>query len=1155
MPTDASALTGVSHLVDLLRYRATHDGRERGYTYVVDGETARRHLTYEQLDQRARAIAARLQSLNLAGERALLLYPTGLDFIAAFFGCLYAGVIAVPAYPPRRNRNLKRIQAIAADATPRIALTVQEVLDRVELMAGDTPTLEGMRWWATDSCEVDSAEAWTPPQIDPQTLAFLQYTSGSTGAPKGVMLSHANLMHNASIISRAFQPRAAAGSLFWLPLYHDMGLIGGVLQPLYLGNPNTLFSATHFLQKPVRWMRLLSDLGAGISGGPNFAYDLCVERVSEEEKDDLDLSQWSLAFNGAEPVRAETMDRFTAAFSRCGFRREAFYPCYGLAEATLLVTGGERDEPPVVRSYEVEALQAGRAERVKMPGGDSSARRLVSSGRSLANQRVEIVDSETGDRMPEGRVGEIWVAGPSVARGYWQRPDLSIETFGAGFSDKREPFLRTGDLGFFDDGELFIAGRVKDLIIIRGVNHYPQDIELTVQQAHDDLRITPGAAFSIGGEGAERLVVVQETTRRRHLAVEEICAAIRRSIAAEHDISVAAIVLLKPHSIPRTSSGKIQRTACRDAYLAGTLSSAATWSADQGLRRGRNRVDDSAGNGIAPCAPAKLNTHGRREPISPAMPSGLGLRQSAANSVGIEARRDSAVVVLDLVRGVARDRAGDLNLDTNLMELSLDSLERMEIVAAVEDHFGGRFPEEAILEMHSCRDIVTAVEKHLQVETVQPTERHLVQPEDYDFAQFPEYRKLRESFQVLDRAGFANPYFTCHEGITTDRTVIAGREYVNYCSYNYLGMSGDPHVVLAAQQAIECYGTSVSASRLVSGEKPIHGLLERALADFIGAEEAVVFVGGHATNETTIGHLMGPGDLILHDALAHNSIIQGCRMSGARRRAFPHNDWEACGQLLQRYRSEHRRVLIVVEGVYSMDGDWADLYRFAELKRRHRCNLMVDEAHSLGTMGRSGRGMSEFCDLHPRDVDLWMGTLSKSLGSCGGYIAGTKELVEYLKYTAPGFVYSVGLSPANAAAAAKSLELLEAEPERVERLRHNAALFLRLARQAELNTGLSHNTPIVPVITGNSLLALELSQGLFGRGINVQPIMHPAVEESAARLRFFLTSTHTEEQIRDTVEVLADEWRRLMPSSHVPRPHLHTAPRSTSSEPILPAAP
>lgn len=1150
MLTDASELKDVSNLVDLLQHRAAHTGRERGYTYIVDGETTRRHLTYEKLDERARAIAATLQSLGLEGERALLLYPTGLDFIAAFFGCLYAGVIAVPAYPPRRNRNLKRIQAIAADATPRIALTMQEVLDRVELMAGDSPTLDGLRWWATDSIATESADNWTPPKIDSQSLAFLQYTSGSTGAPKGVMLSHANLLHNASVISQVFRPQAASGAIFWLPLYHDMGLIGGVLQPLYMGNPNTLFSPTHFLQKPVRWLRLLSDLGAGISGGPNFAYELCVERISEAEKDELDLSQWSLAFNGAEPVRAETMDRFTEAFARCGFRREAFYPCYGLAEATLLVTGGAGHEPPVVGCYDAEAIQLGRAERVDPAIRGVARRRLVSSGRCLADQHVEIVHPESQQPLPEGRIGEVWVSGPSVARGYWQLPELSKDTFQARLPRKKERYLRTGDLGFYDRGELFIAGRVKDLIIIRGVNHYPQDIELTVQQAHDDLRIAPGAAFSVGGEGAERLIVVQETIRRPHLPVEEICATIRRAIAAEHDVAVAAIVLLKPHSIPRTSSGKIQRSACREGYLTGTLSTVATWSSDQGLRRGRTRIEEPTSAAIAPHTPVSKSFSGRRDHVQPAVPLAHGLNQLAASSSSFEGRRDLSIVVLDLVRGVARDRAAELTIKTNLMELSLDSLERMEIVSAIEDYFGGRFPEEAILEMHSCRDIVAAVEKHLQTETVQPTERHLVQPEDYDFAQSPEYRKLRESIQALDRVGLANPYFTCHEGITADRTIIDGREYINFCSYNYLGMSGDPEVSQAAQEAIERYGTSVSASRLVSGEKPIHAELERALADFIGTEEAIVFVGGHATNESTIGHLMGSGDLILHDALAHNSIVQGCRMSGARRRAFPHNDWEACGQLLQRYRSEYRRVLIVVEGVYSMDGDWADLDRFAELKRRHRCNLMVDEAHSLGTMGRSGRGMSEFCDLHPQDVDLWMGTLSKSLGSCGGYIAGAKELVEYLKYTAPGFVFSVGISPANAASAAKALELIEAEPERVERLRHNAALFLRLARQAELNTGLSHNTPIVPIITGNSLIALKLSQNLFERGINVQPIIYPAVEESAARLRFFLTSMHSEDQIRHSAEVLAEEWQRIMPATHI-------SPKALPSrtDPIEPVAP
>jgi 7-keto-8-aminopelargonate synthetase-like enzyme len=331
----------------------------------------------------------------------------------------------------------------------------------------------------------------------------------------------------------------------------------------------------------------------------------------------------------------------------------------------------------------------------------------------------------------------------------------------------------------------------------------------------------------------------------------------------------------------------------------------------------------------------------------------------------------------------------------------------------------------------------------------------------------------------------------------------------------------------AAKEAIDRYGTSVSASRLASGEKDLHGELERALARFLGAEAALSFVGGHSTNETVIGHLVGPGDLVLHDALAHNSIIQGALMSGARRRPFAHNDPEAADGLLAQFRHEYRRVLMVIEGVYSMDGDIPDLPRFVAVKKRHKALLMIDEAHSLGVLGRRGHGIGEHFGVPARDVDVWMGTMSKTLGSCGGYIAGSKELIEYLKYTVPGFVFSVGLPPAAAAAALAALRLLEAEPQRVARLRENARLFLALARTRGLNTGTSQDTAVVPVILGSSLSALRLSQAMLARGINVQPILHPAVEESAARLRFFITSQHTEEQIRHTVEVLSEEWERL----------------------------
>jgi 8-amino-7-oxononanoate synthase len=404
-----------------------------------------------------------------------------------------------------------------------------------------------------------------------------------------------------------------------------------------------------------------------------------------------------------------------------------------------------------------------------------------------------------------------------------------------------------------------------------------------------------------------------------------------------------------------------------------------------------------------------------------------------------------------------------------------------------------------------------------------------VPSEYYDFAKMPEYQRLKSTMHMLTMTGVPNPYFSVHERVTNDTTMIGGRELVSFSSYNYLGMSGDPAVSVAAKDAIDRFGTSVSASRLVSGEKTLHRELEKGIATWLGVEDAIVYVGGHATNETTIGHLFGPGDLIAHDALSHNSIIQGAILSGARRRPFPHNDWKALDELLAEIRGEYRRVLVVVEGVYSMDGDFPDLPKFIEVKRRHKAFLMVDEAHSIGTMGKTGHGIGEHFGIQQKDVDLWMGTLSKSFGSCGGYIAGCKEVVEYLKYTAPGFVYSVGLSPSNCAAALASLGVLEREPQRVTKVQANSKLFLKLAREHGLNTGLGNNTPVVPVVIGNSMHALQLSRALFERGINVQPILYPAVEEEKARLRFFITANHTEDQIRRTVAAVAEELGKIDP--------------------------
>jgi 8-amino-7-oxononanoate synthase len=395
------------------------------------------------------------------------------------------------------------------------------------------------------------------------------------------------------------------------------------------------------------------------------------------------------------------------------------------------------------------------------------------------------------------------------------------------------------------------------------------------------------------------------------------------------------------------------------------------------------------------------------------------------------------------------------------------------------------------------------------------------------FDQHPVYQQQRLIREGAARLGIADPFFRPHEGVAAATTVIAGREYLNFSSYNYLGLSGDPRVNEAVKRAIDRYGTSASASRLVSGERPIHGELEAALAGLYGVDACLAFVSGHATNVTTIGHLFGPRDLVVHDALAHNSILQGIQLSGARRLSFPHNDWAALDDLLAAQRRQFERVLIVIEGLYSMDGDFPELPRFVGIKRRHRAFLMVDEAHSLGVLGTRGHGIREHFGLDGRDVDIWMGTLSKTLASCGGFVAGEQALVEQLKFAAPGFLYSVGMPPPVAAAALAALECFLAEPERVATLQARGRLFLGAANAAGVDTGLSAGYSVVPAITGSSVRAGRLAEALFRRGINVQPIVYPAVPEKSARLRFFLSSTHTEEQVRTAVAALAEELQKL----------------------------
>ncbi len=560
-----------STFVDVLRKRSFTQPNRNAFTFLVDGETQQATLTYQEWDRRSRAIAAQLQVLGLTGERALLLYPPGLDYLAAFFGCLYAGVVAVPAYPPRNQRKTPRIQAIIADAQATIALTTTAIFPTVQSLLVQETNLGCLQCLTTDNLAQGIEDSWQEPLIQADSLAFLQYTSGSTGTPKGVMLSHGNLLHNAATTYQFMGHSAESKFVSWLPAYHDMGLIGGILQPLYGGFPCILMSPASFLQRPYRWLQAISRYKGTTSGGPNFAYELCIQKITPEQLQTLDLSSWSVAFNGAEPVRQETLEEFTAAFADCGFRPEAFYPCYGMAEATLMVSGVQKAAAPIIKTVQKEALERNQVLFTAITSGED-VYNFVGCGQSIPEQKIVIANPETLTRCQASEIGEIWVSGPSVGQGYWNRKEETKATFGAYLTDTGEgPFLRTGDLGFLHNEELFITGRAKDLIIIRGRNLYPQDIELTAERSHPSLRSGSGAAFTVEVDNEERLIVVQELEFRAKPNLEEVIATIRQAVTEEYEVQVYAVVLIKGGTIPKTSSGKIQRRATKANFLAGKL--------------------------------------------------------------------------------------------------------------------------------------------------------------------------------------------------------------------------------------------------------------------------------------------------------------------------------------------------------------------------------------------------------------------------------------------------------------------------------------------------------------------------------------------------------------------------------------------------------
>ena len=639
------AVNNAETYIEVIKNRCLEKPEHTVFRFLNDGVNENESLTFHQLETRSKALGSEFQRTGDKGDRILLLFPPGLSYVASIFACFYSGFIAVPAYPPRRNQKLNRLHTIISDAGAKTALVSQKVYDDIQRNFADDEVLSNMHWLVYEQIDDDKANNFKETEIEPNDIALLQYTSGSTGNPKGVMLTQLNLLYNSEYIRQTFEFDENSVGVNWLPIFHDMGLIGGVLQSAYLGVSNVGMPPTAFLKNPLNWLKAMEKYNGTTGGGPNFGFDYCLDKIKDEDKKSLKLGNVKTFYCGAEPVRSSTMESFSKEFA---IEARQMYPVYGMAETTLIASGGYQYEEPKYLNLKTDKLSEGRVEDA--PDNYDRVTQLTGCGHTWMETEIVIVKPETFDELTENSIGEIWVGGPTVAAGYWQKPEETERTFRAFTKNtKRGPFLRTGDMGFLRDKELYITGRLKDMIIIRGVNYYPNDIEFVVQKSHDDLRNNGGAAFGIVKDGREKLVVVQELERTalRNDNHDELISLIRGRVSEEFELDVYAVYLIKTGSIPLTSSGKIQRRQTKYELMNNELNIIKSWSRDEEIKESSVDVKNE-------------------EPTKEAIREWL----------------------IEWVMRNQQFRREEIDLDKNIMSYGIDSLSAVTLEQEISEQFG-----------------------------------------------------------------------------------------------------------------------------------------------------------------------------------------------------------------------------------------------------------------------------------------------------------------------------------------------------------------------------------------------------------------------------------------------------------------------------------
>jgi 8-amino-7-oxononanoate synthase len=1106
---------------EIIEYRAEENPDKIAYTFLLDGEDQEDNITYLQLLQRVKSIAYELQNKYQKGDRALLLFEPSLDFIVSFYACLFAGIIAVPAYPPdvnRLNKSVPRLLSIIKDSETSVILTTSNIMGLAKGFTSSIPELKNVGWLSVDNLDINNHLYYKKVEILPETIAFLQYTSGSTASPKGVILDHECLIYNEEMINQCFyhfdksQPTTFVG---WLPLYHDMGLIGNVIQPLYINSQCILMSPIKFLKRPFRWLKAISKYKAYTSGAPNFAYELCVHKITEAEKSTLDLSSWRVAYNGAEPIKARTLDRFYECFKEYGLKKEVLFPVYGLAEATLIVSGGSREEEPIIAKVKKSELEK---HNIIFTQEESDSIVLVSSGRSILEQEIKIVNSETFEELESNEVGEIWVNGKNIAKGYWNKPEKTKETFKAQIKGQEGIFyLRTGDLGFLSNNELYVTGRIKDMLIISGRNIYPYDIERVIESKRvifPEIRLGCIACFGIEANNKENIGIMMEISPSKNPSfdIDKLQEAIIATVFNEFELPIYSITFIKEGNLPKTSSGKIQRYLCKKAFNS-------------------NIINEVIKNYVA---------YDIKEII-------LNKNDNLISDFIIEWIKKEFIISNEKI---------DINLSFNFY--GFDSINSMRFINDLENYLNKNFDSNLLLDFPNIKTLSeylssqekSNIQENKIIEFTENNNKNL----DLNQKEYSISDKDSLSFNLSENGFIDSDKYSLYDLLVdsridslsfTDRldvicnwssdmhkkehylyrrTVLEGskpfikindkftgkiKEMINLSSNDYLNLTKHPRILKAGISCFENLGAGAGSVPMLGGTHQINRKLEQKIAAVKGCESALVYTSGYGANIGVLTALLRKNDVAIIDSLAHASLIDGT--NNCNKLFFKHNDLDSLESILISSKNKYKNKLVILDGVYSMDGDIANLDKILELAHSFGAWVLVDEAHATGVIGKNGGGTPEHFNLKGK-IDIVTGTLSKAMGCVGGFVAGKMELIKYLEASSRPYIFSTAPFIPVSACALESLYVIEEEAELRIKLWRNINYFASNLRKLGFDLGNSE-TAILPLIIGNDYKVKEMATQLHRVGVMVNSVLYPAVPKHLSRIRMSVTTGLNQEYL------------------------------------------